>query len=197
MNTTATPTAIRPGSLMDAVARRCSSFHAELCPSGEVGRALVRLAATMSVRMEMCLEYEDAVQAERTRRAEADFAPPQGVGPAEAARLRTEAGRRALFDPSPEASLARRHEAAAQRVFLRALKELRTVEREAESFVPSVVEGPLGSFSLAELSDQELDDLEAAFAAKAAERPAPKPLPTDFASPGAGFDLPFTIGKRR
>ena len=43
---------------------------------------------------------------------------------------RSEAAARALYDPSKEADLARRYEAAAQRHFFRALKELRRVEAE-------------------------------------------------------------------
>ena len=62
---------------------------------------------------------------------------------------REEAGRRALFDPSKEATLARRYEAAAERGLFRALKEFRQVEREAaenpQLASPPAFE-PLGSF---------------------------------------------------
>ena len=44
---------------------------------------------------------------------------------------RLEAGERSLFDPSREATLARRYEAEAQRGFFKALKEFRQVEAEA------------------------------------------------------------------
>ena len=44
---------------------------------------------------------------------------------------RAEAGQRSLFDPSKEATLARRYEAEARRGFFRALGELRRVEAEA------------------------------------------------------------------
>jgi hypothetical protein len=44
---------------------------------------------------------------------------------------RAEAGARALFDPSKEASLARRYESEARRGFFKALKEFRQVEAEA------------------------------------------------------------------
>jgi len=65
---------------------------------------------------------------------------------------RAGAAARALFDPSKEAILARKYEAAAERGIYRALKELREVEVEAEAAGPpgSVVEPgpePLGSFS--------------------------------------------------
>jgi hypothetical protein len=44
---------------------------------------------------------------------------------------RAEAGARALFDPSKEASLARRYESEARRGFFKSLKEFRLVEAEA------------------------------------------------------------------
>ncbi len=47
-------------------------------------------------------------------------------------RDRAEAADRALFDPSKEATLARRYEAEARRGFFRALKEFREVEAEVE-----------------------------------------------------------------
>jgi hypothetical protein len=70
---------------------------------------------------------------------------------------RAEAGDRALFDPSKEATLARRYLSEAQRAFFRALKEFRQAEAEfaerAESAptpapaAPAPPEsGPLGSF---------------------------------------------------
>jgi hypothetical protein len=52
---------------------------------------------------------------------------------------RAEAGRRAMFDPSPEAVLARKYEAAAERGLYRALKELRQVEAEEAERAASVV----------------------------------------------------------
>jgi hypothetical protein len=74
---------------------------------------------------------------------------------------RSEAGARALFDPSREATLARRYESDSQRAFFKALKEFRQAEAEfaerAESAPtpapapPPAPEtagpsGPLGSF---------------------------------------------------
>jgi hypothetical protein len=59
----------------------------------------------------------------------------------------------ALFDPSREATLARRYESAARRDFFKALKELRRVEAEAadrpstaEKLSPAPLEPALGSF---------------------------------------------------
>jgi len=52
---------------------------------------------------------------------------------------RAEAGSRALFDPTPEAALARRYQSEAQRNFFKALKELRRAEAE---FAARVVDEP-------------------------------------------------------
>jgi len=65
---------------------------------------------------------------------------------------RADAGRRALFDPSPQATLARKYEAAAERGFYRALKELkemrdleaqaRAIEAEAAAIEAKAALGP-------------------------------------------------------
>jgi hypothetical protein len=65
-------------------------------------------------------------------------------------RDRAEAGDRALFDPSREASLARRYESEARRGFFKALDQLRQVEAEAaqtaqEAEVSQAGDSPLGS----------------------------------------------------
>jgi hypothetical protein len=63
---------------------------------------------------------------------------------------RIEAPDRALFDPSREATLARRYEAQASRGFYKALNEFRQVEAEAteraESATPAETAEPLASF---------------------------------------------------
>jgi hypothetical protein len=78
--------------------------------------------------MDRGVSQESAALSRRVRQAEADFVAPEGLDPAAIARLRAEAGREAMFDPSREAGLARRYEAAAERGFFRALKELRLLE---------------------------------------------------------------------
>ena len=197
------------------VDRRLVAFQDELQPSGEVGKALVRRAALMSVRMDRCVEQETAALSERVRQAEADFEAPEGVDPEEAARLRAEAGRRAMFDPSKEATLARKYEAAAERGFFRALKELRQLEKQARSAEPlSPAESyrkELGSFLSIEKIDADLDAIEAQLDRRDAElarigrsKPAPTPPsparevpPARFAAPGGSFELPFAIGRPR
>ena len=196
------------------VERRLVAFEDELRPVGEVGRALVRRAAVCSIRMDRSVEQETAALSERVRRAEADFAAPEGLDPAEVARLRAEAGRRAMFDPSKEATLARKYEAAAERGFFRALKELRQLEKQAKAAEPlSPAESyrkELGSFLSIEKIDADLDALEARLDRRDAElartirsNPVPTaPSPAREVSParsaaGGSFDVPFTIGRPR
>ena len=129
---------VLPNEDVAEVERRLAAFQEELQPSGEVGRSLVRRAAVLSVRMDRGVSQESAALSERVRQAEADFVAPEGVDAAEAARLRAEAGRRAMFDPSREATLARKYEAAAERGFFRALKELRQLEKQTKAAGPAV-----------------------------------------------------------
>ena len=190
------------------VNRRFAAFQDELRPSGEVGLALVRRAAVCSVRMERGVSQETAALSERVCQAEADFEVPEGVDAAEGARLRAEAGRRAMFDPSKEASLARKYEAAAERGFFRALKELRQLEKQAKAADPSVgfdsYRRELGSFLPLEEIDAGLDAIEARLDARDREMamPAPSRRPSA-ASPaappayGGWVDVPFTIGRAR
>ena len=115
------------------VEQMAANLESELRPSGTMGRVLVRRIATHVVRMDRSVLQETAALSERVRQAEADFEAPEGLDADEVDRLRLEAGRRAMFDPSKEATLARKYEAAAERGFFRALKEFRQVERDAKA----------------------------------------------------------------
>ena len=193
------------------VERRFAALEGEIEPTHEMERILVRRIAVSSVRMDRGVEQETAHLSERVRRAEADFVPPEGTSPEEAARLRAEAGRRAMFDPSKEATLARRYEMAAERGFYKAIKELRQLRKEQEeadaasappasgppAFDLQARQAQMASF-LSGLSDAEADDLY-----ERAERgeqpfgplwsvPAPAPKPSN-----GHFDVPFSIGKGR
>jgi hypothetical protein len=183
------------------VERRLAAFEDELKPSGEVGRALVRRAALLSVRMDRGVSQESAALSKRVRQAEADFVAPEGLDPASVARLRAEAGREAMFDPSKEATLARKYEAAAERGFFRALKELRLLRKPAQDEVygPGDLKCPksLGSFSQWEKDDAEFD---AMYAEEMRDLPPKAPSRSETASlpPSGGWDyVPFAIGKRR
>ena len=190
------------------VERRLAAFEDELNPSGEVGKALVRRAALMSVRMDRCVSQETAALSERVRRADAEFVAPEGVSAEDAARLKAEACARAMFDPSKEATLARKYEAAAERGFFRALKELRQLEKQAKAAGPPSPAEPsrqeLGSFLTFQQLNTQLDVLEARLDRRDAElarinrsKPVREVPPARFAAAGASFDLPFAIGRPR
>ena len=180
------------------VDRRAEAFAQELRPSGEVGLALTRHAARMSVRMERCAEHENAATVERVRQALDEFTPPEGVDdPAEVGKLRGEVERRALFDASKEATLARKYEAAAERGFFRALKELRLLERRHKAAESAEFEETLGSILPGEMTDDEFDRL-------CEESGMPRPSAAEFGLPTGDrgvskgrFDVPVAVGQRR
>ena len=180
------------------VERRAEAFAQELRPSGEVGLALTRHAARMSVRMERCAEHENATMVDRVRQALDEFKPPEGVeDSAEVGKLRGEVERRALFDASKEATLARKYEAVAERGFFRALKELRLLERWYKAAESAEFEETLGSILPGEMTDDEFDRL-------CEETGMPRPSASDFGVPAGDrgpskgrFDVPVAIGRRR
>jgi hypothetical protein len=113
------------------VERLSIAFESEFKADGEVGKMLAKRMATMAVRMDRCVDQENASLAKNVRQALDEFEAPEGVDAATAARLRDEAGRIALFDASKPACLARKYEAAAERCFFRSLKELRQLIKDA------------------------------------------------------------------
>jgi hypothetical protein len=183
------------------VERRSAAFREELQPTGEVGRALVRRAAFMSVQLDRSMARDDDATAERVRRVEAEFVAPEGLDAAAAERLKAVAKRRATFDPSPEAALARKYEAAAERGLLRALKGLRLIEKQARAAVPMVDDETIEK-TLASLFQIEktLNEREARHKEQA---PMPPSKPRSRIEPGYLekidniFDVPIAIGKRR
>ncbi len=110
-----------------------SELKAEFRPSNMTAEKLVERMAVLAIRMERSVTQEFAAVAENVRLAQANFEAPEGLDEQTVAKLRREAGRIALFDPSKEACLARKYEAAAERGMYRALKELRLVERPAKA----------------------------------------------------------------
>ncbi len=106
------------------VERLTTELEAELRPSGNVARALVRRVATCIVRMERSVAQETATLNARVLEAQAE-AEAKGEDPIEAGNI-------ALFDPSKEATLARKYEAAAERGMYRALRELRQIEKPGQ-----------------------------------------------------------------
>jgi hypothetical protein len=194
------------------VERLAGSFRAELKPVGDVGDVLVRRMAVHAVRMDRAVVQEAAALTARVREA-TDAFRNAFWGDGDYRKLLAEAGNRALFDDSKEGILARKYEAASERAFHRALKELRRMRAESErAFVeaataPATVEGTpaegsapsekLGSFFPAEPSSET-----------AAPEPMPAPamqraLALISASLGwdagldAHFDIPVAIGRPR
>jgi hypothetical protein len=107
---------------------------------------------------------------------------------------RAEAGDVAWFDPSKEASLARRYESEAQRYFFKTLNELRRVEAEAAERPaadsgpvaepdPAPAEPELASSREEALASSREDDLEA-FERLFPPLPLPPPLPYRLPRPG-------------
>ncbi len=179
------------------VERRVAEFSADLNPQSAIDRVLIRDAARLSVRLDRCAAHEEAMVAEQVRRAEADFVPPEGSTEANAARLRSEAGKRALFDPSTEAHRARQYEAAARRGFHKAVKELRMAEAPEEGGMEQAFEQAMASFSRPEMTDEEFEVYYAETMAAVEARDAARPPEFRAASFGGEVDVPFSIGKRR
>ncbi len=181
---------------------RSADIARELNATGTTGLALARRAAVNSVRMERGVDQEFAAIAGRVRRAEADFLPPEGASDDEAARLRAEAGRIALFDPSKEATLARRYEAAAERAFFRCLRELRQLNRPATAQAPAekdrAAQATLGSICQAQAEVRRMDaELGAMLAGRELPTPRRPANPSQLAPTGGVVDVPITIGRRR
>ncbi len=172
-----------------------AAMTSEMQPASTMGRLLIRRIATLSVRLERSVDQETAALTERIRQVEADFVPPEDVDDASAEKLRLEACRRAMFDPSEAAQLARKYEAAAERGFYRAWKEFRQVEREAkvsQVFVdPVPTPEALGSFFPEETIESVLDSLP-----PSSPQPPARPASNVAKSaPITSFDLPITIGR--
>ncbi len=151
-----------------AVEARFAALEGEMRPSGELARFLVRRVALLTVRIERAALQETAALAERVREAVDQLdddlvaiGASSALDPALVERARAEAGARASFDPSPEATLARRYEAASERALFRTLRELREVEGSAPDPAPHDLPAtiadpmPLASFGPGDEGDPE------------------------------------------
>jgi hypothetical protein len=176
-----------------------AAFMAEFRPTDATGRMLVERMAVQAVRMERSVEQECAAVSENVRQAEANFEAPEGLDETTVAQLRREAGRIALFDPSKEACLARKYEAAAERGFYKALKELRQIEKEQKVADPlpdsTATKSPLGSFLPVETSARPIETKPAPTVPATPSNPPRKVEPGQNPSAGRAFDVPFTIGR--
>jgi len=184
------------------VERRGTAFRAERPDSGEVGDVLIRRMAVLSVRMDRAVDHEHATIAANVSQALAEFEAPDGVDAEMADRLRVQAADLATFDPSKEATLARKYEAAAERGFFRALKELQRVEREAKAGSGGTAAGRPGEALGSSLPGESLASILASLPGESArfgpptppEPPARVAPARDLATRG-GFSVPITIGR--
>ena len=200
-----TATVVMPEQDAAEVDRLNRAFLAELMPPGQAGAILARRMATLAVRMDRCAVQETAALSARVRKVLDEFEAPEGMDAEEVEKLRAELAGVALFDSSKEGILARRYEAAAERGFFRALKELRLLKKEPQAPAPiaaPVAEAPptpgdLASFLLLE---KAMTKLEARVAKSTPYVPPKVPdprIPADFFEPIGRVDVPISIGKRR
>ena len=178
------------------VERRAVAFAAELNAEGEVGHLLARRAALNSVRMERAADQQMVALTMKIRQVEADFVAPEGASEEEAAKMRSEAVRFAMFDPSKEATLARKYENAAERAFFRCLKELQRRDREAKVAEKAEsehqIEAMMGSYLQAARSLSAEDD---AFDALYERENARQPFEPSRPSKKPGIDIPVTASR--
>ena len=180
------------------VERRADAYWVETNATGEIGAVLVRRMAIHSVRMERAADQQLVAMTLRIRQVEADFVAPAGADAAEAAKLRSEAVRFAMLDPSHEATLARKYENAAERTFFRCLKELQRRQREAQVIQEAEsdrrVEATMGSFLEAAKASQDED---AYFDAMYQELNIPRPSEAPRTSNRPGNEIPVTASRPR
>ena len=196
-----TATVVMPEQDAAEVDRLNRAFLAELMPPGQAGAILARRMATLAVRMDRCAVQETAALSARVRKVLDEFEAPEGMDAEEVEKLRAELAGVALFDSSKEGILARRYEAAAERGFFRALKELRQLKKDSRATAP-VAEAPptpgdLASFRLLE---KEITKLEARMPKPTPYVPPKVPdsrFPADLLGPSGRVDVPISIGKRR
>jgi hypothetical protein len=190
------------------LSRRADAFIAELNADGEVQYALARRAALNSMRMERGADQQTSALAEHIRRVQAEFEAPEGLNEAQVAQIRERTVRRAMFDSSKEAVLARKYEAAAERGFYRALKELRVIQKPAKALNPAAKEEvfrqELASILKQTAGDAEFEAMLKSMDARDALLTDPTPrrggsVPNSPRSPAErdSFDLPFAVGKAR
>ncbi len=122
------------------VERLALALQADLKPPGPAGSILTRRIAVLSVRMDRSFIQECAAIGLRVRTVMDEFKAPEGVNAETAERLRVQAGKIATFDSSKPACLARKYEAAAERGFFRALKELRELTKKRATVTAPVAE---------------------------------------------------------
>ena len=165
------------------------------------GAVLVRRMAIQAVRMDRCAVQEAAALSGRVREATGEFRAPDYVRDADVKKCRAEAGNAALFDASHEAGMARKYEAACERSFFRALKELRQLRRESAA-VPAEeapTEEPAPTTRLASFfpAPQLAPPALVAAPAKPVSAAPSMPFAAREAASPAFFEVPMAIGRAR
>ena len=188
---------LMPEREAEEVERRHVAFCAEFGSYSESGQTLSRIAAVMSVRAERCGHYENAVLVERARKTLADFVPPSGADAEALRKLRNAAEARAMFDASAEMKEARRYEASAVRTFLRALKELQRIKRDADKAERAAQEAALGSFLQDDKFLAEFEALRPQARVQDPKAPARLPVADDLQEILDRVKRPFSVSRRR
>jgi hypothetical protein len=186
------------------VDRLTRELRDDMKPPGRAGEMLIRQMAICTIRMQRSFDQETAALSRRVRQTMDEFVPPEGVDEETAKKRRIEAGNIALFDPSKEASLARRYEAAARRGFFQAFQELRLLNK------PSAISAAAEIAAQNKASLKQLASFFPLSSKTVATVPTPPPAPSkpvtkptkatlsDWDPFAAGHvDVPFAIGKPR
>jgi hypothetical protein len=189
----------RPADVVE-IERRYKDFCEELQPQGALSSTLLKRAATLAVRMEGCAMHQIATSEDRVTRALNELEATEGLDPEVLIARRNETRHLASFDPSKEASMARKYEAAAERGFFRALKEFHQIQKRAKASEPSIESEEfremLASFSE---FDRQADAIEAKFLEqdkRLMSKPARYSDPSPISTIGSLVDVPITIGRR-
>ncbi|WP_435018226.1 hypothetical protein TA3x_000177 [Tundrisphaera sp. TA3] len=181
------------------VDRLTEAFRAELKPAGEAGAVLVRRMAVHAVRMERAVVQETAALSGRVREATDAFMASSDRYAGNARALRADAANRALFDDSKGAILARKYEAASERGFHQALKEVRRMRAEADTAAVEEAAIAAAVARAVEEASEPTGQLASFFQAPPAPIPAP-PTPSRVAwgpAPEGHCDIPMAIGRAR
>ena len=182
------------------VDRLALAFRRELQPEGEAGAVLARRMAVHAVRMDRCAAAEMAIPA-RFDEAVREIQPPPFAPNYEA--LLAEAVEAARREAADEAERLRKHAAAAERGFLRAMKELRQLRRDAAGMADAdevpPAEAPAPAARLGSFSPSPLPSPTTTAPALPTTLPAPAraPIAALAASSPAYFEVPIAIGRPR
>ena len=179
------------------VKRRYESYSDTVKPANEIDAAIVLHAARSSVRMEMCANHRTAMLTERVHKALADYEVPEGLDEAALAQLHYEVSARAMFDPSPEATLAQKYEVAAERGFFRCLKEIERMKKAAKAAEEERFEEKLASILPLKMSDEEFEELSIKMGCPIDKKPMTRVESDVYADLKARADLPIPPSQRR